>query len=191
MGISIGCTDTPFLASCRCRTRVGHRYGYDSPDSGVWRVSLFFFFFFASPTRLWHGSEWLRRGSDTPAMEKKKKKNHRCLTSHLSPLPLPLPSVARRSKIEPIGELLLSPSSSSASFSFSFSLLSHPDAFFVFFFCFFYVFFLCFVHFNFSNTFLYFLFVLWVFCQPHVKVTLTIEYMSAMMSLICHWSKRK
>ena len=51
---------------------------------------------------------------------------------------LPLPSVPHRSQIEPIGELLLSPSpssssssssSSSASFLFSFSLLSHPDAF--------------------------------------------------------------
>ena len=52
----LGCTDTPFLASCRCRTRVGHRNGYDSPDSGVRRVSSFFFFFFSflrhAPTRL-------------------------------------------------------------------------------------------------------------------------------------------
>ena len=42
----LGCTDTPFLASCRCRTRIGHRNGYDSPDSSVRRVSSFLFFFF-------------------------------------------------------------------------------------------------------------------------------------------------
>ena len=83
---NLGCTDTPFLASCRCQTRVGHWYGYDSPDSGVRRVSLFFCFSDTALTRL-------RRSSDTPAMEKKK--IHKCLTSHLCPLPLP--SVARRS----------------------------------------------------------------------------------------------
>ena len=56
----LGCTDTPFLASCRCRTRVGHRNGYDSPDSGVRRVSSFFFFFSFlrhAPTRRRHGSD--------------------------------------------------------------------------------------------------------------------------------------
>ena len=46
----LGCTDTSFLAPCRCRTCVGHQYGYDSPNFGVRRVS--FFFFFVSPTRL-------------------------------------------------------------------------------------------------------------------------------------------
>ena len=58
--INLGCTDTPFLVSCWCWTRVGHRNGYDSPDSGFRRVSSFFFFFFfvsptcadAAPTRL-------------------------------------------------------------------------------------------------------------------------------------------
>ncbi|XP_075649606.1 non-functional pseudokinase ZED1-like [Castanea sativa] len=30
---TLGCTDTPFLASCRCPTRIGHRNRYDSPDS--------------------------------------------------------------------------------------------------------------------------------------------------------------
>ena len=55
----LGCTDTPFLASCRCRTRVGHRNGYDSLDSGVRRVSSFFFFLSFlrhAPTRHRHGS---------------------------------------------------------------------------------------------------------------------------------------
>ena len=76
----LGCTDTPFLASCRCRTRVGHRNGYDSLDSGVRRVSSFFFFFFrfsdtrqrgadTAPTQLRRGSD----ASDTPAVKKKKK----------------------------------------------------------------------------------------------------------------------
>ena len=51
LNVKLGCTDTPFLASCRCRTRVGHRNGYDSPDTGVRRVSSFFSFFFVSPTR--------------------------------------------------------------------------------------------------------------------------------------------
>ena len=73
----LGCTDTPFLASCRCRTRVGHRNGYDSLDSGVRRVSsFFFFFFFVSPTRADTAPTQLRRGSDTsdtPAVKKKKK----------------------------------------------------------------------------------------------------------------------
>ena len=59
----LGCTDTPFLASCRCRTRVEHRNGYDSPDTGVRRVSSFFFFFVsptradAAPTRPRHGCD--------------------------------------------------------------------------------------------------------------------------------------
>ena len=43
-GGMLGCTDTPFLASCPCPTRVGHRNGYDAPDSGV-RQCLFLFFF--------------------------------------------------------------------------------------------------------------------------------------------------
>ena len=78
--LNLGCTDTPFLASCRCRTRVGHRNGYDSPDSGVRRVSSFFFFFCrfsdtrrrgadTAPTQLRRGSD----ASDTPAVKKKKK----------------------------------------------------------------------------------------------------------------------
>ena len=71
----LGCTDTPFLASCRCRTRVRHRNGDDSPDSSVRRVSSFFFFF-VSPTRADTAPTQLRRGSDTsdtPAVKKKKK----------------------------------------------------------------------------------------------------------------------
>ena len=48
--LNLGCTDTPFLVSCWCWTRVGHRNGYDSPDSGFRRVSSFFLFF-VSPTR--------------------------------------------------------------------------------------------------------------------------------------------
>ena len=71
----LGCTDTPFLASCQCRTRVGHRNGYDSSDSGVRRVSSFFLFFRFSDTRR-RGADTaptrLRRGSDTPAVKKKK-----------------------------------------------------------------------------------------------------------------------
>ena len=45
------------------RVGVGHRNGYDSPDSGVRRVSSFFFFFVsptradAAPTRLRHSSD--------------------------------------------------------------------------------------------------------------------------------------
>ena len=66
--LNLGCTDTPFLVSCWCWTRVGHRNGYDSPDSGVRRVSSFFFFFRFSDTRR-HGSDT----SDTPAVKKKKK----------------------------------------------------------------------------------------------------------------------
>ena len=73
MWTSLGCTDTPFLASCRCRTRVGHRNGYDSPDSSGRWVSFFFFFSFLqhAPTRLRHSFDT----SDMPAV--KKKKNHR------------------------------------------------------------------------------------------------------------------
>ena len=78
----LGCTDTPFLASCQCRTRVGHRNGYDSPDSGVRRVSSFFIFFRFSDTRR-RGADTaltqLRRGSDTsdtPAVKKKRKFRH-------------------------------------------------------------------------------------------------------------------
>ena len=66
------------MASCWCRTRVGHRNGYDSPDSGVRRVSSFFIFFRFSDTRR-RGADTaptqLRRGSDasdTPAVKKKK-----------------------------------------------------------------------------------------------------------------------
>ena len=136
----LGCTDTPFLASCQCRTHVGHWYGYDSPVSGVRRVSLFFFFFFASPTRLWHGSKWLRRGSDTPAVEKKKRKITDVwpLTSARCRCCCP-PSLAgaRSSRSASCSSLLLlllllflflflcsltqMPSSSAASFTFSFS----------------------------------------------------------------------
>ena len=85
--VILGCTDTPFLASCPCPTRVGHRNGYDAPDSGV-RQCLFFFFFSRfsdmAPTRRRHGSDAAqtrrRRGSDasdTPAVKKKKKKREK------------------------------------------------------------------------------------------------------------------
>ena len=84
-GTSLGCTDTPFLASCSCPTRVGHRNGYDAPDSGV-RQCLFFFFFFrfsdTVPTRLRRGSDTaptrLRRVRQASSEKKKKKeKKHR------------------------------------------------------------------------------------------------------------------
>ena len=75
----LGCTDTPFLASCQCRTRVGHRNGYDSPDSGVRRVSSFFLFFRFSDTRR-HGSDTastrLRRFRHASSEEKKRKFRH-------------------------------------------------------------------------------------------------------------------
>ena len=61
----LGCTDTPFLASCGCRTRIGHRNGYDSPDSSVRRVSSFLFFFFISPTCADAASTRLRRGANS------------------------------------------------------------------------------------------------------------------------------
>ena len=130
---------------------------------------LFFFFLFfrfsdMAPTRLWHGSDV------APTCQQWKKKEK----SQMSDLSL-LPAALRHS-----------PELDRA------DRRAAPLSFFFFCFFFFFFFFFFFVHFNFSNTFLYFLFVLWVFCQPHVKVTLTIEYhMSAMMSLICHWSKRK
>ena len=57
--LNLGCTDTPFLVSCWCWTRVGHRNGYDSPDSGFRRVSSFFFFRF---------SDMRRCGADTAPM---------------------------------------------------------------------------------------------------------------------------
>ena len=66
---TLGCTDTPFLASCRCRTRVGHRNGYDSPDTGVRRVSSFFFF--VSPTRADAAPTQLRRVQHASSEEKK------------------------------------------------------------------------------------------------------------------------
>ena len=50
---TLGCTDTPFLATCRCPTCVGHEYQHDSLDSGVQAV---FFFFFASPTQRRHAN---------------------------------------------------------------------------------------------------------------------------------------
>ena len=172
----LGCMDTPFLVSCRCQTRVGHQNGYDSPNSSVRRVSLFFFFFFSL---LRHGidvvSTRLRHGSDTaPTRQQWKKKitnvwpltSARCRCRCRCP---PLLVIARSGQ---------SVSSSSLHlrlplllFLFLCSLTQMPSSS-VFFFCFFYVFFFFFVHCNFSNTFLYFLFVLWVFCQPHVKVTL-------------------
>ena len=65
----LGCTDTPFLMSCRCRTRVGHQNGYDSPDSRVWRVS-FFFIFLASLTQHRHRFDT----SDMLSVKKKKRK---------------------------------------------------------------------------------------------------------------------
>ena len=49
----LGCTDTPFLVSCRCLTHVEHWNGYDVPDSGVRQcLSFFSFSFFSSLTRL-------------------------------------------------------------------------------------------------------------------------------------------
>ena len=74
----LGCTDTPFLASCPRPTCVGHRNGDDAPDSGVQRCPSFFLFlfFFTSPTRLRHCADAAptqrRRNSDTPAVKKKK-----------------------------------------------------------------------------------------------------------------------
>uniref|UniRef100_A0A7N2KZA6 Secreted protein n=1 Tax=Quercus lobata TaxID=97700 RepID=A0A7N2KZA6_QUELO len=59
---NMSCTDTPFLASCRCRTCVGHRNGDDSPDSSVRRVSSFFF---CSPTRADAAQTRLRRGANS------------------------------------------------------------------------------------------------------------------------------
>ena len=56
---TLGCTDTPFLATCRCPTCVGHEYQHDSLDSGVQAV---FFFFFSL----------LRCSVDMPTMGKKK-----------------------------------------------------------------------------------------------------------------------
>ena len=124
-------------------------------------------FFFASPT-------WLRRGSDTLAVKKK---------SQMSDLwPLPAAAALRRSPELDRADRRAPPLS------------------FFFFFCFFFVFFFfalsprcllssSLVHFNFSNTVLYFLFVLCVFCQPHEShfQILTIEYhRSVMMPLICH-----
>ena len=76
--LNLGCTDTPFLVSCWCWTRVGHRNGYDSPDSGFRRVSSFFFFFSFlrhTPTRRRHGSDTaptrLRRFRHASSEEKK------------------------------------------------------------------------------------------------------------------------
>ena len=72
--LNLGCTDTPFLVSCWCWTRVGHRNGYNSPDSGFRRVSSFFFFFSFlrhAPTRRRHGSD----AFDTPAVKKKRKRH--------------------------------------------------------------------------------------------------------------------
>ena len=63
------------------RVGVGHRNGYDSPDSGVRRVSSSFFFRFSdtrrrsantAPTQLRRGSD----ASDTPAVKKKRKFRH-------------------------------------------------------------------------------------------------------------------
>ena len=126
-------------------------------------ASVSFFFFCFSDTALMR----LRHASS----EKKKKKKSQM--SDLSPLPTATAAALCRLPELDRADRRAAPLS-------------------LFFFCFFYVFFFFFVHFNFSNTFLYFLFVLWVFCQPHVKVTLTIEYhMSVMMSLICNWSRRK
>ena len=88
---NLGCTDTPFLASCRCQTRVGHWYGYYSPDSGVRRVSLSFFFFFFRFSDM--AFTWLRSGSDTPAVKKKEKSQ----MSDLSPLPAATAAALRRS----------------------------------------------------------------------------------------------
>ena len=76
LSLHLGCTNTPFLATYQCPTRIGHGYRYESPDSGVQAVSslffLFFFSFFASST-------WRQRGTDTmdtPTV-KKKKENHK------------------------------------------------------------------------------------------------------------------
>ena len=84
--LNLGCTDTPFLALCRCRTRVGHRNGYNSLDSGVRRVSSFFFFSF-----LRHAPTWRRHGSDTAptrlrhfrhASSEEKKRRFRHISGH-------------------------------------------------------------------------------------------------------------
>ena len=78
------------LVSDTCWTPVRVRLAwFRCPAS----VSFFFFFCFSDTalTRLRMAPTRLRHASNG----KKKKKNHKCLTSHLCPLPLP--SVARRS----------------------------------------------------------------------------------------------
>ena len=84
----LGCTDTPFLASCPRPTCVGHRNGDDAPDSGVQRCPSFFLFLFffhfsdTAPTRRRRDSD----ASDTPPVKKKKKK----ITDFDRYLPMPL-----------------------------------------------------------------------------------------------------
>ena len=139
----LGCTDTPFLASCQCRTHVGHWYGYDSPDSGVRRVSLFFFFFFRfsdtaltrlqmAPTRLRHASSGKKKRKITDVWPLTSARCRCCCPPSLAG--------ARSSRSASCSSLLLlllllflflflcsltqmpSSSSSSASFTFSFSV---------------------------------------------------------------------
>ena len=78
--LNLGCTDTPFLVSCWCWTCVGHRNGYDSPDSGFRRVSsfFFFFFFFVSPTCADAAPTRLRCFRHASSEEKKKTTRLRC-----------------------------------------------------------------------------------------------------------------
>ena len=71
----LGCMDTPFLASCRCRTP---KWVHDLPNSGVQQVSFFFLFFFfhffdTVPTRCQHMSDT----SNMPTVKKKEKKKKR------------------------------------------------------------------------------------------------------------------
>ena len=62
----LGCTDTPFLASCQCRTPERVRLaGFRCPTSVL-------FFFLVSPTQLCRGFD----ASDMPAVKKKRKFRH-------------------------------------------------------------------------------------------------------------------
>ena len=64
----LGCTETPFLASCQCRTHVGHQNGYESPDFDVRWVSSFFFFSL-------HASTWSRRVRNASNEGKRRRKS--------------------------------------------------------------------------------------------------------------------
>ena len=81
LSLHLGCTNTPFLATYQCPTRIGHGYRYESPDSGVQAVSslfiLFFFLFFSffdmAPTRHRHSGH----ANNEKKKKKKKKENHK------------------------------------------------------------------------------------------------------------------